>query len=67
MNSNEISKIKSKIVSKYKGLSLLDCISKLKELNNDIEFISQDVKYNIKLKNNKIETREEKEKISRTL
>ena len=51
MNSNEISKIKSKIVGKYKGLSLLDCISKLKELNNDIEFISQDVKYNIKLKN----------------
>ena len=44
LNSNEISKIKSEIVGKYKGLSLLDCISKLKELNNDIEFISQDVK-----------------------
>ena len=60
LNSNEISKIKTKIRGKYKGLSLLECIQKLKELNDEIEFISQDIKYNIKLKNNKTETREEK-------
>ena len=60
LNSNEISKIKIKIIDKYKGLSLIECIAKLKDLNSEIEFISEDIKYNIKLKNNKIETRDEK-------
>ena len=60
LNTNEISKIKTSIRGKYKGLTLLECIEKLKELNEEIDFKSQDIKYNIKLNNNKIETKEEK-------
>ena len=60
LNSNEISKIKTSIRGKYKGLTLLECIEKLKELNGEIDFKSQNIKYNIKLNNNKIETKEEK-------
>ena len=39
---------------------MLECIKKLKELNEEKDFNSQDIKYNIKLNNNKIETKEEK-------
>ena len=60
LNTNEISKIKTSIRGEYKGLTLLECIKKLKELNEEKDFNSQDIKYNIKLNNNKIETKEEK-------
>ena len=60
LNTNEISKIKTSIRGKYKSLTLLECIEKLKELNEEIDFKSQDIKYNIKLNSIKIETKEEK-------
>ena len=45
---------------KYRGLSLIECIDKLKKENEDIEIISQDIKYNYKRKNYNIECRKEK-------
>ena len=60
LNSNEISKIKSSVIGKYRGLSLIECIEKLKDGNEDIEIISQDIKYNYKRKNINIKIRDEK-------
>lgn len=60
LNSNEISQIKTSVIGKYRGLSLIECIDKLKEGNEDIEIISQDIKYNYKRNNNNIESRDEK-------
>ena len=60
LNSNEISQIKTSKFGKYNGLSLLECIKKLKNKNEDIEYISQDIKWNFKGKNNAFENREEK-------
>ena len=37
LNSNEISQIKTKILGKYKSLSLLECIEKLKNKSQEIE------------------------------
>ena len=60
LNSNEISQIKSNVIGKYRGLSLIEYIDKLRDENEEVEIFSQDIKYNYKRKNNTIEIREEK-------
>ena len=60
LNSNEFSQDKTSVIGKYRGLSLIECIDKLKDGNEDIEIISQDIKYNYKRNNSNIESRDEK-------
>lgn len=59
INSKEISRIKCNIIGKLEGLTLLDCIEQLKSPDYELEIMSEDVKYEIKL-NNKYIIRKEK-------
>ena len=51
LNSNEISQLKTKILGKYKSLSLLECIEKLKNKSQKIEYIQKILNKIIKIMN----------------
>ena len=61
LNNKEISRIKCKILGKYKDITILECLDKIINEGYDLEIMSEDVKYDIKLKNsNKITERKQK-------
>ena len=61
LNNKEISRIKCHILGKFKSITILEYLEKLKNEEFDLEIMSQDVKYDIKLKNsNKITERKQK-------
>ena len=61
LNNKEISRIKCQLLGKFKGITILECLEKIKNNEYDLEIMSEDVKYDIKLKNsNKITERKQK-------
>lgn len=61
LSNSEISKIKSKIFGKLRGLNLEECIKKINDPNYTLEIYTSDIKYYIKLnKNNKEIERDKK-------
>ena len=61
LSNSKISKIKSKIFGKLRGLNLEECIKKINDPNYTLEIYTSDIKYYIKLnKNNKEIERDKK-------
>ena len=60
LSNKEISRIKSNVTGKLKNLTLLEIIEKIGSDNIEIESYTNDIKYTIKLKNNKLIKRKEK-------
>ena len=56
LNNKEVSRIKSSIIGKLKGISFVECIEKIKIENKNLEIMTTDILYN--LKKNKIERKE---------
>ena len=48
INYKELSKIKCDIIGQFRGLSLIDCIKKIKSSEFEIDTLSQDIIYEIK-------------------
>jgi hypothetical protein len=60
LSNKEISRIKSKVIGKFKNLGILEIIEKIRTENLNIVSYSIDLKYTISLKKNKLIDRTEK-------
>ena len=60
LNSKELSRIKTKVLGKLKGINVLECINKIEDESFKLEVLESDVKYLIKSKNNELENRIQK-------
>ena len=48
LNNKEVSRIKSSIIGKLKGISFVECIEKIKIENKNLEIMTTDILYNLK-------------------
>ena len=62
LNSKEISRIKCQILGKLKGITILECLEKIKCQEFELEVMCEDVKYEIEIKKDNT-SQERKQKI----
>ena len=60
LNTKELSRIKSKVLGKLKGINILECIKKIEDESFKLEVLESDIKYIVKCKNIKLENRIQK-------